>query len=427
MKSKGELRNLIKLSQNLYLKQNLIQLMNILYYPAIELREILVNKYEENPFLEIENMDFDELPEDIDFEDIEDGNSGGFLESFIKEEKKFKDYLEEQLILFDFDEVENKIAKYLIWNIDERGLLKINLNEIEKDLNIKKEKILKVLNILKNELHPPGVLAFNEKESILIQLLRNKLIKKNEIDEWEKVIDKYLKNEEIEEKYFKKLSKVYIYPTKIFEKSLIMYISPELYLEKEDGSLKVVYNNSIIPKVKFNINLYNNMKSRIFELTKEEREFFKNKVKDAKDLIYLISEREEKILKVANFLIERQKDFFLNNGYLESITLKEIARELKISISTVSRILNEKYIETPKGVFPLKFFLGKEKLKKGVFGTKIKMIIKELIDKENKEKPLSDSEIAKILNEKGIFIKRRTVAKYREELKIPPKNKRKTK
>jgi RNA polymerase sigma-54 factor len=294
-------------------------------------------------------------------------------------------------------------------------------------LNIKKEKILKVLNILKNELHPPGVLAFNEKESILIQLLRNKLIKKNEIDEWEKVIDKYLKNEEIEEKYFKKLSKVYIYPTKIFEKSLIMYISPELYLEKEDGSLKVVYNNSIIPKVKFNINLYNNMKSRIFELTKEEREFFKNKVKDAKDLIYLISEREEKILKVANFLIERQKDFFLNNGYLESITLKEIARELKISISTVSRILNEKYIETPKGVFPLKFFLGKEKLKKGVFGTKIKMIIKELIDKENKEKPLSDSEIAKILNEKGIFIKRRTVAKYREELKIPPKNKRKTK
>lgn len=425
MKSRSELKNTTRLEQNLYLRQNLIQLMNILYYPAIELREILINRYEENPFLEIENNDFDELPEDFNIDDLEDRDSQGFLDSFIKEEKTFKDYLEEQLILFDFDEIENRIAKYLIGNIDDNGLLKIKLDEIEKDLKLDKDKIIKVLKILKDELHPPGVLASSEKESILIQLLRCGLIERENLKEWEEIVDKFLKNEKLDEKYLNKLSKVYIYPTKIFERSLIMYISPELYLEKEDGSLKVIYNNSIIPKVKFNEELYNNIKSRIFELTKEEKEFFKNKVKDAKDLIYLISEREEKILKVANFVIEKQKNFFLNDGYLESLTLKEIAKELNLSISTVSRILNEKYIETPKGVFPLKFFLGKEKLKKGVFGTKIKMMIKELIENENKEKPYSDSEIAIILNEKGIFIKRRTVAKYREELNIPPKNKRK--
>lgn len=427
MKNRNELKNITRLEQNLYLRQNLIQLMNILYYPAIELREILVNRYEENPFLEIENNDFDELPDDFNVEDLEDKESYDFLDSFIKEEKTFKDYLEEQLILFNFDEIENKIAKYLIGNVDDNGLLKIKIEEIEKDLKLDKDKIIKVLKILKDELHPPGVLASNEKESILIQLLRCGLIEKENLKEWEEIVDKFLKNEKLDEKYLNKLSKVYIYPTKIFERSLIMYICPELYLEKEDGTLKVVYNNSVIPKIKFNEELYNNIKSRIFELTKEEKEFFKNKVKDAKDLIYLIAEREEKILKVANYVIEKQKDFFLRDGYLECITLKEIAKELNISISTVSRILNEKYIETPKGVFPLKFFLGKEKLKRGVFGTKIKMMIKELIDNENKEKLLSDSEISKILNEKGIFIKRRTVAKYREELNIPPKNKRKLK
>lgn len=427
MKSRNELKNITRLEQNLYLRQNLIQLMNILYYPAIELREILVNRYEENPFLEIENNDFDELPEDFNIEDLEERESQGFLDSFIKEEKTFKDYLEEQLILFDFDEIENKVAKYLIGNIDDNGLLKIKIEEIEKDLKLDKNKIIKVLKILKDELHPPGVLASNEKESILIQLLRFGLIEKEDLKKWDEIVDKFLKNEKLDDRYLNKLSKVYIYPTKIFERSLIMYICPELYLEKEDGILKVVYNNSVIPKIKFNEELYNNIKSRIFELTKEEKEFFKNKVKDAKDLIYLIAEREEKILKVANYVIEKQKDFFLKDGYLESITLKEIAKELNISISTVSRILNEKYIETPKGVFPLKFFLGKEKLKRGIFGTKIKMMIKELIDNENKEKPLSDSEISKILNEKGIFIKRRTVAKYREELNIPPKNKRKLK
>ncbi len=424
MKSRSELRQTTKLSQNLYLKQNLIQLMTILYYPAIELRELLVNRYEENPFLEIENYNLDELPEDFNLEEGEDQDKNFYIESFLNEEKTFKNYLEDQLILFDIKQDEMEIAKYLIGNIDESGFLKLKIDEVVKDLNVQKNKVEKVLSLLKNELHPPGVLARDERESILIQLIRNNLIKKSEINEWEKVIEDFLFGKKIEEKYLNKLNKVYIYPTKIFERSLIMYITPELYLEKDGDNLRVTYNSSIIPKIKFNENLYNDMKTRIFELTKEEREYFKNKVKDAKDLIFLLSEREEKILKVANYIINKQKNFFLNKGYLETITLKEISKELNLSISTLSRILNEKYIETPKGVFPLKFFLGKEKLKKGVFGTKIKMMIRELIENEDKEKPLSDFEISKILEKRGIYIKRRTVAKYREEIGIPSKNKR---
>lgn len=424
MKSRNELRQTTNLFQNQYLKQNLIQLMTILHYPAIELRELLINKYEENPFLEIENYDLDELPEDLSLDDGEDGDKSIYLENYLNEEKTFKNYLEDQLILFDLNDEEEEIARYLIGNIDENGFLKLKLDDIEKDLKVKKEIIEKIILLLKDELHPPGVLAYDEKESILIQLIRNNLIKKDELNEWKKIVEDYLLGKKVEEKYFNKLNKVYIYPTKIFERSLILYIAPELYLEKEGDNLKVIYNTNIIPKIKFNEDLYNDIKSRIFELSKEERDYFKNRVKDAKDLIFLLSEREEKILKVANYLINKQKNFFLNSGYLETLTLKDISNELNLSISTLSRILNEKYIETPKGIFPLKFFLGKEKLKKGVFGTKIKMMIKELIENENKEKPLSDLEISKILEKKGVYIKRRTVAKYREEIGIPPKNKR---
>ncbi|HDH63100.1 MAG TPA: RNA polymerase factor sigma-54, partial [Firmicutes bacterium] len=135
--------------------------------------------------------------------------------------------------------------------------------------------------------------------------------------------------------------------------------------------------------------------------------------------------RKEKILRIAQYLIDRQKDFFLKDGYLNILTLKDVSSDLNLSISTVSRILHEKYIDTPKGIFPLSFFLGKDKVKRGVFGTKVKMLIKKLIDEEDKDRPLSDGEIAKRLEKFGIFIKRRTVNKYREEMGIPSKIQRK--
>jgi len=110
-------------------------------------------------------------------------------------------------------------------------------------------------------------------------------------------------------------------------------------------------------------------------------------------------------LKVAEYLVNKQKDFFLNSGYLNIITLKEIANDLNLSISTLSRIVNEKYIDTPKGILPFKFLLGKEGVKKGVFGTKVKMLIKEMVDKEDKKRPYSDSEIEKILIKRESILK----------------------
>ncbi|MGB9843652.1 MAG: RNA polymerase factor sigma-54 [Caldisericia bacterium] len=426
MKNRNELRTTVSLKENLYLKQNLYQLMTILQYPILDLRELIESRWEENPFIELEDNRFDSI---LDIEDFDDEDRGNYqlFESLIKEEKTLKDYLEEQIILFNFNEEEKNIAHHLIGNIDDNGFLNISIDLISNKIKKNKKEVEKVLEILKNEIHPPGVFAKNIKECIIIQLLRDNEIDKKDIEKYENIIDKLLKGEKIEEEYYKKLEKVYIYPSHILEKSINMYITPEVFLKIEDKELRVYYNDKIFPKVKFNENLYNDIKSRIFELTKEEKEFFKNRVKDAKDLIFLILERQEKVLKVAEYLVNKQKDFFLNSGYLNVLTLKEISNDLNLSISTLSRIVNEKYIDTPKGILPFKFLLGKEGVKKGVFGTKVKMLIKDIIDNEDKKKPYSDSEIVKILIKKGVYLKRRTIAKYREELNIPSKNERRRK
>lgn len=425
MKSRNELKKELSLKENLYLKQNLLQLMNILQCTILDLKSLVETKWMENPFIEVENNGFDSPIEETDLEEFGEKEDNFNLEQLIEYKKSFKEYLEDQIILFNFNEDEKEIAYYLIGNIDNNGFLKIPLKTIASQMKKSQKKVSKVLELLKKEIHPPGVFAKDTKECILIQLLRENLIKESEIEKYEELIDKILNNEKIDEKFYKKFEKIYLYPTKIFEKSINMYVTPEVYLKIEDNELKVYYNDKIFPRVKFNVNLYEDIKSRIFEFSKEERDFFKNKVKDAKDLIFLLYERQEKVFKVSQYLVNKQRNFFLNSGYLEVITLKEISKDLNLSMSTLSRIINEKYIDTPKGILPLKFLLGKEKVKKGFFGTKIKMIIKEIIDNEDKKNPYSDSEIMNILKTKGIYLKRRTIAKYRSELNIPSKKERK--
>ena len=417
-----ELRREAKQIQKLTLRKNMIQLMRLYHAPLLELREILNQEWEENPFLEVTETK-DEIDIDEDSINFEEKGNIIIYESFLKEEKGLKDYLEEQLVLFDFSQDEEEIARFIIGNTDEHGFLPLSPKEIEKILKRDIESIESVLEILKRELHPPGVIARDVKEGIIIQLIRGGLIK--DLKEAEKNIDRLLKGEKVPESFMEKIKKISIYPGDIIDRSKNLYITPELYLKIIDGEIKVFYNEKILPKVKFNKNLYDDMLMKLKFLSREERKFIKTKAKDAKNLVFLVEERKEKILRIAQYLIDRQKDFFLKDGYLNILTLKDVSSDLNLSISTVSRIIHEKYIDTPKGVFPLSFFLGKDKVKRGVFGTKVKMLIKKLIDEEDKNKPLSDGEIAKRLEKFGIFIKRRTVNKYREEMGIPSKIERK--
>lgn len=413
-----ELRREVKQIQKLTLRKNLIQLMRLYHAPLLELREILNQEWEENPFLEVTETK-DEIDIDEDSINFEEKGNIIIYESFLKEEKGLKDYLEEQLVLFDFSQDEEEIARFIIGNTDEHGFLPLSPKEIEKILKRDIESIESVLETLKRELHPPGVIARDIKEGIIIQLIRAGLIK--DLKEAEKNIDRLLKGEKVPESFLEKIKKISIYPGDIIDRSKNLYITPELYLKIIDGEIKVFYNEKILPKVKFNKNLYDDMLMKLKFLSREERKFIKTKAKDAKNLVFLVEERKEKILRIAQYLIDKQKDFFLKDGYLNILTLKDVSSDLNLSISTVSRIIHEKYIDTPKGVFPLSFFLGKDKVKRGVFGTKVKMLIKKLIDEEDKNKPLSDGEIAKRLEKFGIFIKRRTINKYREEMGIPSK------
>jgi len=417
-----ELRREVKQIQKLTLRKNMIQLMRLYHAPLLELREILNQEWEENPFLEVTETK-DEIDIDEDSINFEEKGNIIIYESFLKEEKGLKDYLEEQLVLFDFSQDEEEIARFIIGNTDEHGFLPLSPKEIGNILKRDIESIESVLEILKRELHPPGVIARDVKEGIIIQLIRAGLIK--DLKDTEKNIDRLLKGEKIPESFLEKIKKISIYPGDIIDRSKNLYITPELYLKIIDGETRVFYNEKILPKVKFNKNLYDDMLMKLKFLSREERKFIKTKAKDAKNLVFLVEERKEKILRIAQYLIDRQKDFFLKDGYLNILTLKDVSSDLNLSISTVSRIIHEKYIDTPKGVFPLSFFLGKDKVKRGVFGTKVKMLIKKLIDEEDKNKPLSDGEIAKRLEKFGIFIKRRTVNKYREEMGIPSKIERK--
>lgn len=416
------LRRDLEQIQKLTLRKNLIQLMRLYYTPAIELKDILNEEWEENPFLEVEESK-DEIVVDEESINFEERGNIIVYESFLKEEKNLKSYLEEQLILFNFTKDEENIARFIIGNLDDHGFLPLSSDEIGEILNRDPGDVERIINVLKRELYPPGVVARDVRESILIQLLRAGLIK--DLKEAEENVDKLLKGKEVPESFLEKIRRISIYPVDIVDRSKNLYITPELYLKIIDGEVRVFYNEKILPKVKFNKNLYDDMLTKLKFLSREERKFIRTKAKDARNLVFLVEERKEKIVRIAQHLIEKQRDFFLKDGYLKVITLKELSSELNLSISSLSRIIHEKYIDTPKGVFPLSFFLGKDKVKRGVFGTKVKMLIKKLIDEENKEKPLSDGEIAKRLENFGIFIKRRTVNKYREEIGIPSKIERK--
>ncbi|HDH63114.1 MAG TPA: hypothetical protein ENF66_00300, partial [Firmicutes bacterium] len=251
-----ELRREIKQIQKLTLRKNLIQVMRLYHAPLLELREILNQEWEENPFLEVTETK-DEI--DIDEESLKFEEKGNIIiyESFLKEEKGLKDYLEEQLVLFDFSREEKEIARFIIGNTDEHGFLPLSPEEIGKILKKDIESIKSVLETLKRELHPPGVVARDVKEGIIIQLTRNGLIK--DVREAEKNIDKLLKGEKVPESFMEKIKKISIYPGDTIDRSKNLYITPELYLRIIDGELKVFYNEKILPKVKFNKNLYDDM------------------------------------------------------------------------------------------------------------------------------------------------------------------------
>lgn len=333
----------------------------------------------------------------------------------------------------DLSKEELVIGEYIIWNINEDGYLTYSVDLIADNLDVSAEEVEKVLNIIQH-FEPLGIGARNLQECLLIQALEKKprneiaitILKEHFDDFTNKRYEKITKKMEITlddiraaiEDIIKlnpKPGEGYI----LFHQNVIV---PDLIVEKEDGEFRIIMNDWNVPHLRIN-NSYKKLLLDKKKSTKETRDYIRQSLESARWLINSIHQRRATILRVMEAIIDKQHDFFQQGkDHLRPMILKDIADEIGMDISTISRVTNGKYVQTEFGVFELKYFFS-ERIKsdagEDVSNKKIKSLIKEIVDNEDPNRPLNDQRIAEMLKEKGFNVARRTVAKYREQMMIP--------
>ena len=384
------------------------------------------------------------LPQNSEDEDDE-------YEAPIVQAKSLYDLLAEQLNLIYLEEEEFTIGEHLIGSIDEDGYLRRPIKAIVHDmafrynLSISPEEIEKVL-VKIQRFDPPGIGARDLQECLLLQLRRLEQTEFVEIAI--EIIDRYF--EEFKKKHFTKLKSrlgidedtlkdVYLLITRLNPKpgesqSVVKheYIIPDFILTTRGQQVVIRLNGMNAPELKISrnyVNMYQQFRGmsrdkRKTPAVKETFDFVKKSIEAAQWFIDAIKQRQFTLLHTMEAIAEKQRDFFLSGGdekRLRPMILKDIAEEIQMDISTVSRVANSKYVQTDFGIYPLKFFFteGIETEDGMVSNREVKKALEEIIGGESKRKPLSDDKIAVLLKDKGYNIARRTVAKYREQLGVP--------
>lgn len=436
----------INQSQNLIMTTQLKQSLSILNMSKDELDAEIIKESEENPLLDIEKK------EDINWEEyvknIDNYSYRGEvkynpdneinLENIIKSNTNIYEHLYFQLSLYKLDKEERRICEYIIGSLDEDGYLRVNQNEIQNQLKIDEGLFEKCLSTIQ-QLEPSGVGARNLSECLIIQMENRGIYDKtlNNIIKEDLNLIGLNKFKEISRKYNISLQKCINLisiikefnpkPGKLCSHEQISYVQPDVVVEKIDNEFIVYMNEYDRYKIKIN-NFYKEILNNSIE-DENAKEFIKSKLNSATGLVKNIESRKNTILKIAEQIICLQEDFFRKGPkYIKPLRLKDIADNLGFHESTISRGVNGKYILTPYGLYAFKYFFSsaiETDENECVSSISIKKFIKETIKSENKNKPLSDEVISKLLGEKGIHIARRTVAKYREELGILSSSKRK--
>ncbi len=461
-----ELKQQLKLTPQLILTPQLKLVLKVLQLNTLELNEFLLQEAQTNPFLELEYRDLPDIPERTSMQEErvlqeESGEETEFWEKpfhlpveasspeeefswerILKSEESLFDYLMWQVRLKDFSPFEREIARFIVGNLDERGYLRLSVEEVAKELNTSVEKVEDVRKRLMF-LDPVGVASRDLKECLSAQLefmgykedsLPYLLVQKH-LEELEKGIE-YLSEtygyalEDLEEAY-SVIRSLDPYPARNYFNVLPVYVEPDLVFYKEEGEWKVEVVKDRTIKVKINSNYEKILNSaKDYGLEKKEKKFLRQKFRDAEAILKALDSRYSSLYKVGEAILRHQIEFLEKGSrYLKPMTLKVISEATGLHESTVSRIISSKYVQTPQGLFSLKFFfsVGYESSSgESVSSKAVKEYIKELISKEDPASPLSDSAISKLLKEKyGIKIARRTVTKYREALGIPSARQRK--
>jgi len=370
-------------------------------------------------------------------EDTEDRPS---FENLISSKTNLCSHLMWQLQVSDLDEVQKEIGRYIIGNIDPDGYLKASVDNIIHSTRRSREEILKVLDII-HEFDPVGVGATDTRECLLIQLrfqdLGGSVAEKILTDQMKQLEKK--RHSQIAKSLGVSLEEVLNAvsviaslepkPGRFYNDEETIYVSPDVYIYKTGGEFVIVLNEDGLPKLRINA-FYRETLAKKDDISRATREYIRDKLNSASWLIKSIHQRQKTIYKVTESIIKFQKDFFaFGPAHLKPMVLRDVAEDIQMHESTVSRVMNSKYMNTHFGIFELRHFLnsgiqsvnGVDK----VASLSVKETLKEIIRSEDKSKPLSDQKIANILKRSNVDIARRTVAKYREVLRILPASQRK--
>ncbi len=455
-------------TQKLIMTPQLKMAITMLQYSRIELQEYVQRELLENPVLEIGENEEKER-EDTGQKDVSEGDSAErddfpweeylrdsnldsnpapvyrkedppSIDNYAREVKTLQDDLMEQLRLMPLSRENYNIACYLVGNLDSNGYLRADLDELALSIGATEKELADGLAIVQG-LEPPGVGGRNIRECLLLQLGRIEITPPSLAAE---IITNYLPaaadnryryisaklgctQEQVQEAIDFIRGNLNPKPGNIYAGGEeTRYITPDLTVEKVGREYIITASDGGTPSL--TISPFYQQLLRTGTDDEQLTSFVKGKMDSALWLIRSIEQRRLTLYRVASQIVEFQREF-LEQGikHLKPLTLKEVAQGLGLHESTISRAASNKYIQTPRGLFPLKFFFSS-----GVTGTKgrdysshsIKNYLQELVEREDPLKPFSDRQMAVMLKEKGIIISRRTVAKYREEIGIPPLFKR---
>jgi RNA polymerase sigma-54 factor len=348
------------------------------------------------------------------------------------------EFLMEQVREMELADDQRAIAELIIGNIDDYGYLKATVEEISTQNNLPPEKISAVLKIIQS-FDPPGVGAIELRECLMLQLERAgkrdsleyrivcdfmEALGKRRIPEIARGTNRSI--EEVQEA-LAKIARLEPRPGRAFLPDNDQYVLPEVFVQKNGDEFVVTTNDEHIPHLRIS-NVYKDLMSA-GENNSEVKNYIREKIRAGKFLIKSLHQRQATILNIGKEIVKRQREFMERGvAHLKPMTMAQVAEVVGVHETTVSRAVSGKYMQTPQGVFEMKFFFtaGLQTASgDGVSNASVKDMIAEIFKNEDATKPLSDQEVVKMLGEKGITIARRTVAKYRDELGILPSNLRK--
>jgi RNA polymerase sigma-54 factor len=471
-----------QLKQELKINPRLYQAMDLLYMPLLDLQQHLKQELLNNPFLDMiepdeedeeegEPQQDEQTPEteaekdekgEIDWEEILlDGfDAGGrreeheereYYEPVTVDSRDLSDHLRDQVTLLDLNGRQMFLAEEFIGNINEDGYLACGLEKIVEGANEEVQKAaedserevtdLPLYTVVEAEemlgvvqsLDPPGVGARDLRECLMLQLREAGLehsvpyrLVRDCFDEliahrWSEISKRFGISPADVQKAADEIAKLDPKPGLVYSDASDNYIIPDLIVDKIDGKYHVFLNDANLPRLKLS-KAYQEIARDKKKFDGENKEFISNKLNSANWMIQAIEQRRQTMLKVMNYIVERQREFFEKGvQYLKPLTLREVAEVISMHESTVSRVTNEKFVQTPRGVLPLKFFFSSglsTTAGEDVSARGIKAQIQKLVSDENPKHPLTDQAIVNILKETGVQIARRTVAKYRDQLGV---------